>query len=74
MTGHGESGVRNRHTFGGLTDAAFRMIPLLEAGRNAAWPWGSELPVTPRPYLERGSVTGPRAGAGDVRARAPGKG
>ncbi|WP_432112763.1 TROVE domain-containing protein [Streptomyces sp. S1] len=37
--GHAESGVRNRHTFGGLTDAAFRMIPLLEAGRNAAWPW-----------------------------------
>ncbi|GGR51342.1 TROVE domain-containing protein [Streptomyces roseolus] len=37
--GHVPSGGRNRHTFGGLTDAAFRMIPLLEAGRNAAWPW-----------------------------------
>lgn len=29
----------NRYTFGGLTDAAFRMVPLLEAGRNGAWPW-----------------------------------
>lgn len=36
--GHGSGGV-NRHTFGGLTDAAFRMIPLIEAGKNAAWPW-----------------------------------
>lgn len=33
------SGGRNRHTFGGLTDAAFRMIPLLEAGHDARWPW-----------------------------------
>ena len=33
------SGSRNRHTFGGLTDTAFRMIPLLEAGRNADWPF-----------------------------------
>ena len=37
--GHGPSGVGRWHTFGGLTDAAFRMVPLLEAGRNAAWPW-----------------------------------
>jgi len=37
--GHGPSGSRNRHTFGGLTDASFRMIPLLEASRDAAWPW-----------------------------------
>lgn len=33
------SGHGSRHTFGGLTDAAFRLIPLLEAGRDAAWPW-----------------------------------
>jgi hypothetical protein len=33
------SGSANRHTFGGLTDQAFRMIPLLEAGKNATWPW-----------------------------------
>lgn len=37
--GHGPSGSRNRHTFGGLSDAAFRMVPLLEAGRDADWPW-----------------------------------
>jgi len=29
----------NRIEFGGLTDATFRMVPLLEAGRDAAWPW-----------------------------------
>lgn len=37
--GHGPSGKGQRHTFGGLSDQAFRMIPLLEAGRDAAWPW-----------------------------------
>ncbi|MFI0257763.1 TROVE domain-containing protein [Streptomyces sp. NPDC017056] len=37
--GHGPSGSRARHTFGGLTDHAFRMVPLLEAGRDARWPW-----------------------------------
>lgn len=37
--GHGPSGEGNRHTFGGLSDAAFRMIPLIEAGRNADWPF-----------------------------------
>lgn len=37
--GAAPSGTTNRHTFGGLSDAAFRMVPLLEAGRNAAWPW-----------------------------------
>ncbi|GAA3646209.1 TROVE domain-containing protein [Streptomyces chitinivorans] len=38
-TGHGPAGTGTRHTFGGLTDHAFRAVPLLEAGRNAAWPW-----------------------------------
>jgi hypothetical protein len=37
--GHAPSGSRNRHAFGGLTDQAFRMIPLLEAGKNANWPF-----------------------------------
>ncbi|WP_338683067.1 TROVE domain-containing protein [Streptomyces acidiscabies] len=37
--GHGPSGTANRHTFGGLSDAAFRMVPLLERARNADWPW-----------------------------------
>jgi len=35
--GHGASGTGNRHTFGGLSDKAFRLIPLLEAGRDARW-------------------------------------
>lgn len=33
------SGSKNRHTFGGLTDQAFGLIPLLEAGQNADWPF-----------------------------------
>jgi hypothetical protein len=37
--GHAPSGTGTRHTFGGLTDAAFRLIPLIERGRNADWPW-----------------------------------
>ena len=32
-------GTPNRHEFGGLTDATFRMVPLIEAGRTANWPW-----------------------------------
>ncbi|MFI5984861.1 TROVE domain-containing protein [Streptomyces sp. NPDC051555] len=39
QVGHGPSGGANRHVFGGLTDAAFRMVSLLEAGREARWPW-----------------------------------
>ncbi|WP_455361004.1 TROVE domain-containing protein [Streptomyces sp. SYSU K21746] len=39
--GHAPSGTPGRHTFGGLTDAAFRIVPLLEAGRHADWPWKS---------------------------------
>lgn len=35
--GHGESGSNNRHTFAGLNDTAFKMIPLLEAGQSADW-------------------------------------
>ncbi|MDQ0602758.1 hypothetical protein QF037_007103 [Streptomyces canus] len=37
--GHGPSGKANRHTFGGLSDAAFRMVPLLERGVSGRWPW-----------------------------------
>lgn len=37
--GHGPSGGHDRHVFGGLGDAAFCMIPLIEAGRTAHWPW-----------------------------------
>ncbi|CAL9321369.1 TROVE domain-containing protein [Streptomyces sp. SudanB52_2052] len=39
--GHGPSGTGNRHTFGGLSDAAFRMVPLIEASRDADWPWAA---------------------------------
>ncbi|MET9389368.1 TROVE domain-containing protein [Streptomyces sp. NPDC006624] len=39
--GHGPSGTANRHTFGGLSDAAFRMVPLIESSRNADWPWAA---------------------------------
>lgn len=34
-----DAGSRNRYEFGGLTDATFRMIPLLEAGQRADWPF-----------------------------------
>lgn len=37
--GHAPSGTGTRHTFGGLTDAAFAMIGLLESGRDANWPF-----------------------------------
>jgi hypothetical protein len=36
--GHGES-TSNRTYLGGLSDQAFKLIPLLEAGRDAGWPW-----------------------------------
>ncbi|MCY0948016.1 TROVE domain-containing protein [Streptomyces sp. H27-S2] len=37
--GHAPSGSANRYAFGGLTDAAFRMVSLIEDGRDADWPW-----------------------------------
>ncbi|MEU4496024.1 TROVE domain-containing protein [Streptomyces sp. NPDC023998] len=37
-SGHTAAGP-HRHTFGGLSDAAFRLIPLLESGQDANWPW-----------------------------------
>lgn len=37
--GQSQSGSKKRHTFGGLTDKGFQMIPLLEAGQNQTWPW-----------------------------------
>ncbi|MGW5636186.1 hypothetical protein ACWEWQ_15260, partial [Streptomyces sp. NPDC003832] len=39
--GHGPSGRGNRHVFAGLSDAAFRMVPLIEAARDADWPWAA---------------------------------
>ncbi|MBZ4318965.1 TROVE domain-containing protein [Streptomyces huiliensis] len=43
---HGPTGP-HRHTFGGLTDAAFRMVGLIEAGRETAWPWAAVDPAPP---------------------------
>jgi hypothetical protein len=37
--GAAPSGSQNRHAFAGLTDQAFGMIPLLECGRDADWPF-----------------------------------
>jgi hypothetical protein len=37
--GQAPSGPGTRHTFGGLSDAAFRLIPLLEAHGTATWPF-----------------------------------
>jgi hypothetical protein len=37
--GAAPAGHGNRHAMGGLTDQAFRMVPLLEAGKRAAYPW-----------------------------------
>lgn len=34
-----ESGKLKRHTFGGLTDKAWQMIPMLESGMTGVWPW-----------------------------------
>ena len=37
--GHAPSGGRNRHTSGGLGDRSFALIPLLESGQDARWPF-----------------------------------
>lgn len=37
--GSAPSGMENRHTLGGLSDSAFRMIPLIEDGVDGTWPW-----------------------------------
>lgn len=33
-----------RHELGGLTDHTFRMIPMIEAGASAVWPWEEVAP------------------------------
>lgn len=37
--GNSESGIRNRHTFAGLNDQAFKLISLIESGNDASWPF-----------------------------------
>jgi len=41
--GHASSGAGNRHTFGGLTDAAFSTIAQLESMQAGRWPWEGSL-------------------------------
>lgn len=36
---HNQTGQKGRYSFAGLTDAAFRLIPLLEAGERQEWPF-----------------------------------
>lgn len=37
---HGHAASRpGRHTLGGLSDASWRLVPLLERGQDAPWPW-----------------------------------
>lgn len=45
QAGVSKSGKYQRHTFGGLNDQAFRMIPILEAGKSVGWPWKVSSPV-----------------------------
>jgi hypothetical protein len=37
--GQAQSGQQKRHTFGGLSDASFKMITALESGIHQSWPW-----------------------------------
>jgi hypothetical protein len=34
-----KTGANGKHEFGGLTDATFKQVPLLEAGESTGWPW-----------------------------------
>ncbi|MFD4656403.1 TROVE domain-containing protein [Kitasatospora sp. NPDC058444] len=47
-TGHGEPGPRH-YTLGGLSDASFALIPLLERGRDGGHPWERSAPDTAGP-------------------------
>ena len=57
--GHGPSGAGHRHTFGGLTDAAFRMVPLLEAGGTPPGRGSGEKRVTGRGGADSGAPSVP---------------
>jgi len=48
LRGYGKANLdtgRGRYLFAGFTDAAFRLVPLLESGRDAAWPWEHQRPI-----------------------------
>lgn len=36
---HGQAGGPNRHTYAGLSDASWALVPLVEAGVSGVWPW-----------------------------------
>lgn len=46
LAGYGAGNVDlnepGRYMFGGFTDAAFRMVPLLEVGIDSGWPWDQD--------------------------------
>lgn len=37
--GIAEVGKYKRHSFAGLSDQAFKMVPILDSGRSVGWPW-----------------------------------
>jgi hypothetical protein len=37
-----EAGGNNRHEFGGLNDATFKMLALIEQRHSATWPWDTQ--------------------------------
>jgi hypothetical protein len=39
MPAHNQSGERGRYTFGGSSDKAFAVVPLLEAAKDGTWPF-----------------------------------
>jgi hypothetical protein len=43
--GMAPSGADNRHVYGGVSDAMFKLIPLVERGVNADWPWLDATPM-----------------------------
>ena len=49
--------ARNRYELGSLSDVTFRLIPLLEAARDDAWPWERRGPA-PTPPRSECSVAG----------------
>lgn len=36
-----DAAAPNRHVFGGLSDASFKLLTSVDAGRNTRWPWQS---------------------------------
>ena len=56
--GHAPSGSGNRHTFGGLTDQAFRMIPLARGGPERRLAVGAALSAGWPPHRARNGHAG----------------